>query len=193
MLYKKDGKYKLTLSHRFDFEVGNITKVILNGLYKMGHERSEIGEIYWHERMGAVDYLMNHTIFSKYLRTQRVSSYKIIKYEKDAQIYMTKLGYTENNQIKITDTGEIVVKGELISGIFTTQERRLLSEMLTKSNVIFTYDEVADILWKDKADEKFSLYAIAKVIENIRTKLRAQGLRSDTIRTIRGCGYYLQF
>jgi hypothetical protein len=185
-----NGEFRLTLSCRMDMDEGNIARIILNGLYKIGHDRSEIGEISWYERMGTVEYLMNYAVFSKYWKSVMISDEKLIKYSRDSEIYLVKLGFPNDTQIRVLDTNDIVINGEMNNGLFTAQEKGVLIEMLINRNKIYSYDEIADILWEDDSDAKFSLYAIAKVIENIRRKLKYQGLQGNLIKTVRGKGYY---
>lgn len=70
-------------------------------------------------------------------------------------------------------------------------EHLVLSKLLEKKNCTVTYDEIADILWPDDADNKFSLQAIAKVIERIRYSIHSSGIKQQLIYNIKEQGYLI--
>jgi DNA-binding response OmpR family regulator len=51
---------------------------------------------------------------------------------------------------------------------------------------IVTYDEIAKVTWGDEVDTKFSLEAIAKLIDRLRRKFKPK-----TIYSVRGTGFYV--
>jgi hypothetical protein len=71
------------------------------------------------------------------------------------------------------------------------KEKDLLSYLLENNNSIVNFDDIARVIWNDKADQKFSLYAITKTIERLRKKLKAAGFEENFIHTQRGVGYFL--
>jgi len=70
------------------------------------------------------------------------------------------------------------------------KEKILLRELIQKENTILTFDEIADSLSQN--EEQFSLWALAKLVERLRTKLEENGLSGSYIQTLRGQGYILK-
>lgn len=141
----------------------------LMALLLKNKDRGEIGDIVWHKRNAVIEY-----IFGKFKSKQS------IELEKKSQTYLEKLGFKQE-EIKIN----------INNPIFTKQEKDVLGALIRNSGQIITFDEVADTIWKEEADNKFSLVAIAKIIQNIRIKIRAIGINKEVIYTKRGSGYLL--
>jgi DNA-binding winged helix-turn-helix (wHTH) protein len=74
---------------------------------------------------------------------------------------------------------------------FTKQEYTTLRLLLQK-RVVVTRDEIANILWGEECEEKFSVWAIEQVIMRIRKKLDDIGSDSKLIKTVRNIGYKIQ-
>lgn len=72
----------------------------------------------------------------------------------------------------------------------STQENLILSAL--QKNKTLTHDQIAEILWGNRADEKFSLWAITKLVQKLRAKLQTAGASPFLIRTIYGHGYALE-
>jgi DNA-binding winged helix-turn-helix (wHTH) protein len=58
-----------------------------------------------------------------------------------------------------------------------------------KNGEVVSHDEIAKALWGGKAEEKFSLWAITKLVQKIRAKLMSLGISSNLIYTVYGKGY----
>lgn len=130
-------------------------------------DRGEIGDIVWHKRNAVIEYL-----FGKF------KSKESIELANKSQKYLEKLGFgtkTKLPQIKS----------------LTKQEENLLNLLQQNEGSIVSFDEVANTLWGSKVDDKFSLEAIAKVIENLRKKIKGLGINKEVIFTKRGSGYLL--
>ncbi|MFZ3301142.1 MAG: helix-turn-helix domain-containing protein [Microgenomates group bacterium] len=146
------------------------TFALMNLLLK-NKDRGEIGDIVWHKRNAVIEYL-----FGKFKSKQS------IELEKISQEYLEKLGFKQE-EIKIN----------INNPIFTKQEKDVLGVLIRNTGQIVSFDDLADIIWKDKSDQKFSLEAIAKIIQNIRIKIRTLGINKEIIFTKRGSGYlYIQ-
>lgn len=68
----------------------------------------------------------------------------------------------------------------------TKNETEIFNLLLRNKNKLVSFDEIADWLWKDKTDEKYSEYAITKLIERLKKKLP-----KNLIHSQRGTGYIL--
>jgi len=95
--------------------------------------------------------------------------------------YLKELGYPIKSKLKSINNINYLTK----------KEKEILTKLINKRNDIVTFDEIADVIWKDNVCEKFSLYAIAKLIERIRKKLKQNGIINNLIHTQRGKGYIL--
>lgn len=179
------NKFKLFVTSRVDMHVGNIAAGILQNLYIIENNiGGEIGEDKYIKRMSAIAFLFENTIFKKYypkynnlLKNDFGCDLKTINKSNE---YLEKLGFKQE-EIKIN----------INNPIFTKQEKDVLIALIRNKGQIVTFDEVADIVWKEEADNKFSLVAIAKIIQNIRIKIRAIGINKEVIFTKRGSGYIL--
>lgn len=87
--------------------------------------------------------------------------------------YLQEMGFIKLTKV---DKPENLTKNE--STVFN-----LLSE---SKNKIVIFDEIADCIWKDKSEEKYSEYAITKLIERLKKKLP-----KNVIHVQRGVGYSL--
>ena len=53
------------------------------------------------------------------------------------------------------------------------------------------FHSAAEAVWKEQVDQKFSLYALVKLVENLRRKIRVSGINKPLIHTLRRQGYVL--
>ena len=70
------------------------------------------------------------------------------------------------------------------------QEIILTQLVLQKSPEIVTYDEIAQAIWKEEVEQKFSLWAITKLKQKLSKKVEKFGAK-DVIKTVRNEGYAL--
>lgn len=72
------------------------------------------------------------------------------------------------------------------------QEQKIYIEMRRRANGFISRDEIATILWKEESyNDKYSDWAIDKMISRLREKLILGGLSAYNIKTLRGKGYQL--
>lgn len=188
------NNFNLITTSRIDCPAGNIATGILQNLFiiktKIG---GEIGSHEYVKRMSTINFLFSGTVFKKYYPdyvdlTKSDYSTDLDLLKKSAK-YLNKLGFPAKQTISQKD-GEILLNGKFTNGTFTSQEVRFLCALLN-SGEILDFDKAADALWKDLADEKYSLAAMAKVVESIRRKIRDNGIQKNLIHTARGRGYFL--
>jgi len=70
------------------------------------------------------------------------------------------------------------------------QEQKVLLTLIKNSNKVTTVDEISTAMFE--TEDNFSLYAIAKLIQRLRTKLEQNGISGSYIQTLRGKGYLLK-
>ncbi|MFA7301508.1 MAG: helix-turn-helix domain-containing protein [Candidatus Shapirobacteria bacterium] len=136
-------------------------------LLLINKDKAEIGNMVWHKRNAVVEYLFGAEKFNN-----------SVKLTTDSNKYLEKLGFYKK-----------LILPKLNS--LTIQEEKVWELLQNNAGEIVSFDQVANALWQDKVDDKFSLEAMAKVIENLRKKVRESGINKEMIFTKRGKGYIL--
>lgn len=176
-------KFDLLATTRIDTPAGNIAVIILQNLYIIKTNwGGEIGEEEFVKRMAVINFLFTSTIFSKYYPDYKDPAkigYNIPQSViKSSDKYLAKLGFS-NKKIEVDPNNKV----------FTSQEGAVLAHLIEHKGNIVSFDKIAKILWGKDSYEKFSPQAIAKVIENIREKVRKLGINKEVVYTKRGKGY----
>jgi len=96
----------------------------------------------------------------------------------------------KDEYLKVKDN-IIYLKDLPASDVFNPQETRLLKALLVKQGYMLTVDQLGEIIWGKNNSEKFSLWAINKLISRVRTKFTQYGLPKKLIQTIPKQGYML--
>lgn len=179
------NKFKLFVTSRIDIGVGNIAVLILQNLFVIKTRLG--GEINTNEylrRMSSIAFLFKHTYFKKYypkFKDLLDTNYDYNEKEtNDSNIFLTKLGFPQK---------DIVI--DLEDRNFTKQELIILKLLLKNKNKVVSFDDLAENIWQEQVDDKFSLESLAKIIQNLRNKIRNQGIKKEVIFTKRGKGYLL--
>jgi len=140
-------------------------------------------------------YLMRHTelsvIFPNYKQQSSIFLYK--KFPNLAKInnrYLKELGFGPNYKLAVRGTRVYTPANDEILGL-SPQEFKALKLFINKANDICSYEELAKLIWKDEYLEKFSMYALNKLIFKIRSKLKLNHLTNVSIKTKRNEGYGL--
>lgn len=167
--YGTVGSYdKYVMTHRKDNSRQEFEKTFtLMKLLLKNKDRGEIGDVIWHKRNAIIEYL-----FGKF------KSKESLELAKQSEKYLEKLGF--GSKIEIPEIKSL-----------TRQEEDVLNLLKRNQGEIVTFDEVANCLWKERSDDKFSLEAMAKVVENLRKKIKAKRINKELIFTKRGSGYLL--
>lgn len=177
------NKFNLNVTSRVDCPAGNISSGILQNLYIIKTWiGGEIGDDNYTKRMSAISFLITSTIFNKYYPNYCDLTKTKFTVNKDIILqsnkYLEKLGLININKNILDDLKNL-----------TKQEENVLKELTKNTGDYVTFDKIGEILWEESVDEKFSLEAMAKVIENIRKKIRQSGINKEVIFTKRGKGY----
>ncbi len=98
-------------------------------------------------------------------------------------------------------TGEIVtydshenrifVANTEITTILGAYEFRMLRYLIENRNYTVPFDELAEFMYADKVDEKYSLWGISKTVQRVRDKLEQYGVPRDAIKNVKGEGFKL--
>lgn len=186
--FKNEGP-RVIMTTRTDLPNDSIFQTLLNALIrrKLNH-LTETGTTRFIDRQKYLTFLLRHTAFSKIISTHTHSESE--KITTDSNIFLTKLGFPTDTTLQINDQ-KIVINSSDVSHIFTKYETTLLKKLYEKFGKVVSFEEVAEAVWKDKLDEKFSLYSLAKIVEKIRKKLEDLGIQKEILKTARGKGYML--
>jgi DNA-binding winged helix-turn-helix (wHTH) protein len=115
---------------------------------------------------------------------------KLEKFLHESKIYLDKLHFPIRHTLALKNN-LIYFNSKQIDTLFSESERRVVKLLIQQRGRITSFDKVAEIVWSDQVLEKYSLFALAKIVQNIRTKLYSLGINHDIIKTIRKHGYLL--
>lgn len=73
-----------------------------------------------------------------------------------------------------------------------TKKERLIVDLLQKNcNQLVSNDQIANVVWGDLVDEKYSLYAISKLVDRLRRRIY-ESCGRNLVHSQRGVGYIMQ-
>lgn len=175
-----DGTWSLYVTARVDFPFQNLFKVLIQAFIIISQPGvlNDVGTVGWYQRNAILKYLTEHTPLKAFLsHKQQITNDEQLS--SDNMKFLTKLGYPPTNALDI----------QKISSLLTPQEKLLFEALYNNRGVLVTFDQAGEIVWKNEIDEKFSLQALAKLVEGIRKKITAQGIHQEVITTLRRRGY----
>jgi len=103
--------------------------------------------------------------------------------------FLKSMGFDQSQDLLLIDR-KLVVHGVKTNIELTQQEAKLLNLLLLNRNHAIDYFYIGDILWPNNPD-KFSLWAIAKLVQKIRYKLYKAGFDDKKLMNVKGKGYML--
>lgn len=182
---KENGELKIVATFRRDFPVSEIGRTLLLAFYRLQTKRRAIVGPSWQQRKAAVDYLVEKTIFSQLFPKHRVAKGNLDaqiapKLVAESQAFLSRLGFPPTTKIKPAFLSDLPL-----------QERKVLELLLGNRGSLVSYDQIAQMIWGNQAEEKFSLWSMAKLIQNLRRKLQERGIYKNLIITARKQGYLL--
>ncbi len=111
------------------------------------------------------------------------------KLVKESTRLYNKLGFPIEKALKLN--GLVIKLYDKKISNFTKTQNKLLINFLKKEGDVVKNEEIAEIMWGKDSFDKFSLSAMAKMIHQLRQKLKDAGLQKEVIFTKRGKGYVL--
>jgi hypothetical protein len=179
---------KVFIHPRFDRKIQNIYKLIVNALtHFMYFNKANLNTKpkLWTQKQKLTTKMFNK-LNSGGILPQSNSMLDILKNnhsgnlaEQSAQYYKL-LNYPLKSKIGSNSIYNLT-KSELV----------VFNLLLERKNRVVSHEEIAIVLWKEKVEGKFSLYAISKTIERLRKKLENSGIENNLIHSQRGVGYLL--
>jgi len=174
------GKYRIIMSGRADSTATTYAGVFLQCLYTIAsNPAEETGNSNWWHKMATVKFLLSKTRLGQVYKDHKLSD-PSPRHLSDSEEYLKKLGYGSNTN------------PENLSLELTPQEKALWAILNENRQKIVSFDQAAVAVWAGQTDEKFSLYSLAKLVENLRRKIRASGINRTILLTVRRQGYVLK-
>lgn len=168
----------IVLKPRYDRTPDEIIALLTTALVhkKLCNDDIDDNRILWKEKQKQSEKIQSELGLKIQPILKILNSSMSAKYIKDSKEYYDQLGisiddFFDENNINFTSSEMTVVK--------------LLRE---NNGMPVKFDEIALKLWGDNTDEKYSLYAISKMVERIRGKLKKADY-PNLIHTQRGVGY----
>lgn len=172
-------KNNIFLFPRHDRGVKSIQKLFINTLVHIQYNNGlklEKDINSWHKKQELAKLAQEQIVPSSYGKPMTTILDKQFagKLAKESYEYLQKLGYPPKENIKKPKN-------------LTNKEEKVFDILFAKKNNLVTFDEIADAIWtKNEIDEKYSEYAITKLIERLKKKLPP-----NIIHPQRGVGYIL--
>ena len=148
----------------------------------------------WQEKQLIIDFLIKHTKIAEIFTSLNSNVYNnrlAIPDVEQATIHnKIKNAYNLNtNTLLNFSIKNIIMHGERQIINISNTESKLLSALIKEQGKVLTFDELAELIWNDSADEKYSLQAINKHIQRLRKILVENGINRQVIFTVRNQGY----
>lgn len=199
-----NNKKEINIHYRIDQDISTIAKLLLSAIVRKTYLdiKSEIRNFYvknadWWITESITEFFFRFTtlnqIFPKYISTIKTTEIeKSSEFYRESKEYLTELGFYINPSLKINNNDIYKENGDKLKGL-TAQENDVLTCLIHKNVNLCTYEEIAKVMWHESFPDKFSLYAINKVVFQIRQKLKINNILSAKITTIRNKGYILYY
>lgn len=150
----------------------------------------------WQNKNIILDYLYRFTPLSSAFLDEK-SLIKVLETKiphalrQESISYLNKLGFQSKPSIVIKDNQLFNTSKQEVIKHLTFEEEKVLKFLLINKNNIVTFSEIGDVIWGKESTQKYSLYAISRLIFEIRRKLKANSINKEIIQTQRKKGYYL--
>lgn len=148
------------------------------------------------DEQGVVSALANHLPLKTEDIPVRLSRLGFVQKNKELKLFsplftlLVKAKAQGLKKISLDDqTGQVLINGLPIKEKLTLQEYHLLSTFLEKPGLVYSRDDIADILWGKESYDKYSDWAIDQIISRLRKTLSSLGISPSNLQTIRKRGY----
>lgn len=192
----KKGYGEFFVYLRSDQNEAGIAAAILLSLITGSHPNEQAGAFSpWEESQMIGDFLMTKTYFKKLFPDYQSTLTAIRKtwdfgqLIKKSKKHLNALGLTVPAPLSIKEK-TIFINHQSTNIRLTYQENQILKALIQESPNLVNFEKIGDLLWKDES--QFSLWAITKIIERIRKKLKKAGFLREVIYAQRGEGYCLR-
>ncbi len=128
--------------------------------------------------------------------------------EKHGYAYLKELNLLENDKLNIPILTEymrkslpdlnlvvtdrhVFLNNVIVDAQFSKMEKRVFKSLYNSRNQIVSRDQVAKAIWPRETEEKYSDWAMDRLIARLRKKLIGLGISKERIKTFRKKGYML--
>lgn len=174
---------------RIDMGVANIGEAIIQALL---HASKDYIIMNWEERESIADFLIQRLVHKKIFKEYKptIAPLKSQSEEllNESSKYMSSLGLHFQKPFS-SENKLIFLNNTVISAKLTAIQHLILSLLIQRENQTVTYDELGDIIWAK--EDNFSVWAINKNMQRLRTKLINLGASNNCITPCKGKGYCL--
>lgn len=181
---------KMIIYLRDDFGIEQVAEAIITSLYL---KQSRYSKSQWETSEGITDFLMTSSrlssLFPKFVPTLENLNIDKIQIQESRE-YLSKIGTPSSLNLIIKD-GSLFSNDINIEQEFSKAQSMIIKLLLSRNGYTVSYDEIADVIWKQENIDKYSIWAINKHIQRIKTKIAHLNIYDSSIVTIRGRGYML--
>lgn len=190
-LEKKKVKIKIYI--RVDMPVSHVAEAILSSIFTKILKEDGYD---WEEREAVIDFTLSFSkmanLFSGYKPTlQGIRAKEKAELALESQKYLKRLRIS-TAKIFTTKDNRIFIDKKPPVEKFSFNEGMALKFLIENENRLCSLEEIAEIIWKQNSYEKFSPWAIAKLVQRVRDKVKKSGISPAIIQTQRGRGYLLR-
>ncbi|MDP2861116.1 MAG: helix-turn-helix domain-containing protein [bacterium] len=184
---------RLIVYLRQDASLGHLAEAILIALLTVPLSRENYQ---WPEIEAIIDFLLSKTVLARLFSDFRPTLKALRKKEGgdlacESRKFLQKLGVPAGQIFKISSDGALLMDEKPFPVYLSKEEEKLLQVLILNQNQPVSFDLIAETLWGKESFDRFSLSAIAKLVQRLREKLVEAGLSSELIQTCRGKGYLL--
>jgi hypothetical protein len=186
-----DNDTKIIVRNRKDILPELMFSTLVMGVLKLVGYKEDYA---WEERMAIKSWIENSTVLKKYFNHNFIPMLSNLrlkqqqgKYQLESQEYLKKLGIYK--EVSIDKEGDLIINGNHIG--LSKNENSFLKVLNEYKGKIVDYDTIFEGVWGGDS-EKFSLYAITKLVERVRNKMQKLGISKDFITSVKGKGYCMK-
>ena len=95
----------------------------------------------------------------------------------------------QDKNLSFNNNGQLSMNMIPVDLMFSKIERALLTYFIQHPNVLISRDQLANIIWKEQADDKYSDWAIDSHISRLRKRLLSLGISKNSITTKKKLGF----
>ncbi|MBU0569949.1 helix-turn-helix domain-containing protein [Patescibacteria group bacterium] len=179
---------KIIVKPRFDRQIQNVYKLLVHALVHFMYFDTEtlcIKSPLWKEKQNLTNKFYKQLNFDNFLDNSK-GMLDYLTYNHCGKLAEQSASYFKWLNIPIKNKAGSNINTQN----FTKSECDVLSLLNQKKGQIVDIEEIANSLWKEKIDEKFSLYAISKTMQRLRSKVK-KSTGYNLIHCQRGKGYIL--
>lgn len=85
--------------------------------------------------------------------------------------------------------GNVLLNNVPVDAFFSKKELRVFKELVKRKGKLIKRDEIAELIWPENTEDKYSDWAIDQIVARIRERLIKLYIPPKALKTVRGRGY----